>query len=135
LVVVESPAKAKTIRKYLGPDYTVRASLGHVKDLPKRKLGVDPARDFEPEYEVIRGKQALLKELRIAARRAERVFLATDPDREGEAIAFHIAEELGGPHHPKIGRVLFREITPRAVQQAVRNPLPLDSNKFDSQQA
>ncbi len=135
LVVVESPAKAKTIRKYLGPDYTVRASLGHVKDLPKRKLGVDVAHDFEPEYEVIRGKQPLLKELRTAARKADKVFLATDPDREGEASAFHLAEELGGPRSPKIGRVLFHEITQRAVQQAVRNPLPLDANKFDSQQA
>ncbi|MFN7135488.1 MAG: type I DNA topoisomerase, partial [Myxococcales bacterium] len=135
LVVVESPAKAKTIRKYLGPDFTVKASLGHVKDLPKQRLGVDVERDFEPEYEVIRGKAPLLKELRTAARKADRVFLATDPDREGEAIAFHLAEELGGARSPKIGRVLFNEITRRAVQEAVRKPLPLDAHKFESQQA
>jgi DNA topoisomerase-1 len=131
LVVVESPAKAKTIKKYLGSGYTVKASVGHVKDLPKSKLGVDPEHDFEPEYEVIKGKEKALNELKKAARGADRVFLATDPDREGEAIAWHISEEL---RHPDAQRVLFNEITKKAVQEAISSPLQLDRSKYDSQQ-
>ena len=135
LVVVESPAKAKTIKKYLGSDYTVKASVGHVKDLPKSKLGVDIAKGFVPVYEVAHGKNQVLKEIKTAAKRAEKVFLATDPDREGEAIAFHIAEEIGGADHVKVSRVLFNEITKRAIQEAIQHPLKLDEKKFDSQQA
>ncbi|HCF61008.1 MAG TPA: type I DNA topoisomerase [Myxococcales bacterium] len=135
LVVVESPAKAKTIKKYLGTDYTVKASVGHVKDLPKSKMGVDIEKDFEPVYEVIRGKSQVLKEIKQAAKKAEKIFLATDPDREGEAIAFHIAEEVGGPRSEKVSRVMFNEITKRAIQEAFKHPRTLDERKFDSQQA
>ncbi len=135
LVVVESPAKAKTIKKYLGNEYTVKASVGHVKDLPKSKMGVDPEKDFAPVYEVIRGKGQVLKEIKQAAKKATKIFLATDPDREGEAIAFHIAEEIGGSDSDKVSRVLFNEITKRAIQEAIQRPLRLDGNKFDSQQA
>lgn len=135
LVVVESPAKAKTIKKYLGNDYTVKASVGHVKDLPKSKIGVDVDKDFAPVYEVIRGKGQVLKEIKQAAKDADMVFLATDPDREGEAIAFHIAEELGGAKSERVTRVLFNEITKRAIQEAFQHPRALDELKFDSQQA
>jgi DNA topoisomerase-1 len=135
LVVVESPAKAKTIKKYLGSSYTVKASVGHVKDLPKSKMGVDIEKDFAPVYEVIRGKGQVLKEIKQAAKKASKIFLATDPDREGEAIAFHIAEEIGGAGSEKISRVLFNEITKRAIQEAIKHPLKLDEKKFDSQQA
>jgi DNA topoisomerase-1 len=135
LVVVESPAKAKTIKKYLGNSYTVKASVGHVKDLPKSKMGVDIEKDFAPVYEVIRGKGQVLKEIKQAAKKASKVFLATDPDREGEAIAFHIAEEIGGFESDKVSRVLFNEITKRAIQEAIKHPLKLDERKFDSQQA
>jgi DNA topoisomerase-1 len=95
LVIVESPAKAKTLSKYLGRDYQVKASIGHVMDLPKSKLGVDVEHDFEPEYHVIQGKTAILAEIKKAAHDKENVYLASDPDREGEAIAWHIAERLG----------------------------------------
>ena len=95
LVVVESPAKAKTINKYLGSDYVVKACLGHIKDLPKSKLGVDEEKNFEPHYVIIRGKADLVKELKTAAAKAKKVFLAPDPDREGEAISYHLAEEIG----------------------------------------
>ena len=130
-MVVESPAKAKTIKKYLGSGFTVKASVGHVKDLPKSKLGVDPDRDFEPEYQVIQGKEKALNELKKAARGVRTVYLATDPDREGEAIAWHIAEELA---HPNSHRVMFNEITKKAVQDALAQPLELDRAKYDSQQ-
>ncbi len=138
LVVVESPAKAKTIKKYLGKEYTVKASVGHVKDLPKSKLGVDVEHDFAPEYQVIRGKGKVLQEIKKAAKSASKVFLAPDPDREGEAIAWHIAQELKGKKGaagPEVVRVLFNEITKRAVQEAVQHPLQLDESKYNSQQA
>ena len=134
LVVVESPAKAKTIKKYLGRSYDVKASVGHVKDLPKSKIGVDIERGFIPDYDVIKGKAKVLSEIKRAAKKADRVFLATDPDREGEAIAWHIAEEIGGPDG-KVRRVLFNEITKNAIQKAIQEPLDLDRRKFDSQQA
>src|SRR5215471_3684347 len=112
LVIVESPAKAKTINKYLGRNYLVRASLGHIKDLPKKDLAVDIDHGFEPRYEVIEGKKKLITELRQASRKVENVYLAADPDREGEAICFHLQEELNdrknGPH---FYRVMFNEIT------------------------
>ncbi len=136
LVVVESPAKAKTIKKYLGRSYDVRASVGHVKDLPKSKMGVDIEGGFIPAYDVIKGKAKVLSDIKRAAKKASRVFLATDPDREGEAIAWHIAEELGvGGSDPKVRRVLFNEITKGAIQKAIQEPQDLDRKKFDSQQA
>src|ERR1051326_8025399 len=108
LVIVESPAKAKTINKYLGKEYLVKASLGHIKDLPKRDLAVDVANGFEPRYEVIEGKKKLVAELKQAARKVESVYLAADPDREGEAICFHLQEELNGKKNgPQIFRVMF----------------------------
>ncbi len=132
LVVVESPAKAKTIKKYLGPSYVVKASIGHVKDLPKSKMGVDVARGFKPHYQVIKGKEKVLAELKKEAQSADRVFLATDPDREGEAIAWHIKEELA---HQHAYRVLFNEITKNAVQRAIAEPTALSRDNYDSQQA
>ena len=131
LVVVESPAKAKTIKKYLGTGYAVKASVGHVKDLPKSKLGIDVEKDFRPEYHVIPSKEKALGELKKAAAGAEQVFLATDPDREGEAIAWHLSEEL---RHPNAVRVLFNEITKKAIQEAIAHPLELDRKMYDSQQ-
>src|SRR5512138_1109532 len=137
LVIVESPAKAKTIKKYLGRSFDVRASVGHVKDLPKSKMGVDiEGGSFEPEYDVIKGKAKVLSEIKRAARSADRVFLATDPDREGEAIAWHISEEIGAEGgDARVRRVLFNEITKSAIQKAIEHPLDLDRKKFDSQQA
>ncbi len=134
LVVVESPAKANTIKKYLGAGYIVKASVGHVKDLPKTSMGIDIENGFQPEYVVIEGKKKVLSEIKAAAEKVERVLLAPDPDREGEAIAWHIAEELR-PSNPNIRRVLFNEITKKAVTEAVLRPLDLDIKKFESQQA
>ncbi len=133
LVIVESPAKAKTLGKYLGRNYTVKASVGHVVDLPKSKLGVDIANDFKPDYAVIHGKSKVIDELKKAAKDKENIYLAPDPDREGEAIAWHIAERLGNKKN--IHRVLFNEITKKAVQEAIKHPLKLDRAKFDAQQA
>ncbi len=134
LVVVESPAKARTIGKYLGPDFTVKASVGHVKDLPKKSLGVNVEEGFEPQYEVIRGKGKVLKEIRKASKEAEIVFLAPDPDREGEAIAWHIAQEIQSINS-NIRRVLFNEITKKGISRGLAAPRDLDKNKFESQQA
>ena len=134
LVVVESPSKARTIKKYLGESYDVRASVGHVKDLPKSRMGVDIEEGFEPDYETIRGKGKVLQEIRKAAKKADIVYLAPDPDREGEAIAWHIASELKIPAD-KIKRVLFNEITKTAILKALDNPLELNPARFDSQQA
>jgi DNA topoisomerase-1 len=134
LVIVESPAKAKTIKKYLGAGYTVKASVGHVKDLPKKKLGIDIEHGFQPEYVVIDGKKKVLAEIKEAAETASQIFLAPDPDREGEAIAWHIAEEIR-PSNPNIHRVLFNEITKKAIIEAIGKPMALDSKKFESQQA
>jgi len=131
LVVVESPAKAKTIKKYLGPGFVVQASKGHVKDLPSSKLGVDVEHDFEPSYVVVKGKEEVLSGLKKAARGAQSVYLATDPDREGEAIAWHLADEM---QHPDTHRVMFNEITRAAVQNAIQHPLKLDPRMYDSQQ-
>ena len=133
LVIVESPAKARTLTKYLGRDYQVKASVGHVVDLPKSKLGVDIEHDFEPEYTVIHGKSKIITELRQAAKGKETVFLAPDPDREGEAIAWHIANRLDGKK-TKVRRVLFNEITKKAVQEALKHPKDLDQNLFEAQQ-
>ena len=135
LVIVESPAKAKTIEKILGKGYTVKASVGHVRDLPPKRLGVDLQDGFAPEYVIIRGKAKILEELRASAKRAEKVYLAPDPDREGEAIAWHIAQELDTKERDAIYRVLFNEITPRAIAAAMRNPGRIDEDKVNAQQA
>jgi DNA topoisomerase-1 len=134
LVIVESPAKANTINKYLGKDYVVKASLGHVKDLPKSKLGVDPDNDFQPVYEQIKGKEKVIKELKAAAKSADRIFLAADPDREGEAICQHLKELLESDKS-EIYRVLFNEITPKAIKYAVENPGRINQKVVDAQQA
>jgi len=134
LVIVESPAKANTINKYLGKEFVVKASLGHVKDLPKSKLGVDIEHDFEPTYVESPGKDKVIKELRAAAKTADRIFLAADPDREGEAICQHLKEILSGSK-AEVFRVLFNEITPKAIQAAVAHPGRIDQNIVDAQQA
>src|SRR3954469_5759231 len=119
LVIVESPAKAKTINKHLGKQYVVKASLGHVKDLPKKDLAVAVDSDFQPSYEIIEGKKKLITELRQAAKNVQTVYLAADPDREGEAICYHLMEELQGKKDgPQIFRVMFNEITSNAIKKA-----------------
>src|SRR6202161_3140933 len=136
LVIVESPAKAKTIGKYLGKNYTVKASLGHVKDLPKKNLSVDVEHDFKPVYEVIEGKKKLIAELKTAAKGADAVYLAADPDREGEAICFHLQEEVQDrKKETKFFRVMFNEITKSAIQKAFEKPLQVNLHLVDAQQA
>jgi DNA topoisomerase-1 len=136
LVIVESPAKAKTINKYLGKQYVVKASLGHIKDLPERDLAVDVERGFEPRYEIIEGKKKLIAELKQTAKNVESVYLAADPDREGEAICFHLQEELrNGKNGPQIFRVMFNEITKRAIEKAFEKPGQVDVHLVDAQQA
>ncbi len=134
LIIVESPAKANTIKKFLGGKTKVVASMGHIRDLPKSKLGVNVEKDFEPEYINIRGKGDLIKSLKKAAADAKKVYLATDPDREGEAIAWHLAHILG-IDEKEICRITFNEITKEAVQNAVKNPRAIDMNLTDAQQA
>src|SRR5262245_56471016 len=133
LVLVESPAKAKTINKYLGRDFKVVASMGHVRDLPKSKLGVDVESGFEPEYVVIPARTKVIKELKEAAKQAEDIFVATDPDREGEAIGWHLAEELGAKK--RVRRLMFNEITKKAILEAIKNPGEIDMRMVDAQQA
>jgi DNA topoisomerase-1 len=137
LVIVESPVKAKTINKYLGKQYVVKASLGHIKDLPKKDLAVDVEHGFEPRYEIIEGKRKLLGELKQAAKGVESIYLAADPDREGEAICSHLQEELQGKKNggPQIYRVMFNEITKNAIQKAFQNPGMVDEKLVDAQQA
>jgi DNA topoisomerase I len=136
LVIVESPAKARTIGRYLGRGFDVAASVGHVRDLPRKELGVDVEGGFEPQYVTIRGKGKVLQELKRKARKADSVILATDPDREGEAIAYHVAEQLGLEREPeRFRRVEFREITKRAVGKALESPGKLDMRKVEAQQA
>ncbi len=135
LVIVESPTKAKTINKYLGKQFVVKASLGHIKDLPKKDLAVDIEHGFEPRYEVIEGKKKLISELKTAAKGVENIYLAADPDREGEAICYHLQEELqkkGGPH---IFRVMFNEITKKAIEKAFEKPGQVNVALVDAQQA
>ena len=134
LIIVESPAKARTITKYLGKAYNVMASVGHVRDLPASKLGVDIENDFTPQYVTIKGKGKVLTEIKKAAGSASKIFLGPDPDREGEAIAWHIAEELTGKDD-NIFRVLFHEITEKAIKEALHNPGRIDTNKVNAQQA
>ncbi|MGH9674247.1 MAG: toprim domain-containing protein, partial [Bryobacteraceae bacterium] len=137
LVIVESPAKAKTIGKYLGKNFVVKASLGHVKDLPKKDLAVDVDGDFSARYEIIEGKRKLIQELKQAAKSSEAIYLAADPDREGEAICFHLAEELGGKKNggAKVFRVMFNEITANAVRRAFDKPGAVDIRLVEAQQA
>ena len=134
LIIVESPAKANTIKKFLGGNTKVVASMGHIRDLPKSKLGIDVEHDFEPEYINIRGKGDLIKSLKKDAGTAKKVYLATDPDREGEAIAWHLANILE-VDKSKITRVTFNEITKNAVQKAIKEPRDIDINLVDAQQA
>mgnify|MGYP001145989182 FL=1 len=134
LIIVESPAKANTIKKFLGSDVKVVASMGHVRDLPKSKLGVDIEHDFEPEYINIRGKAPLINSLKKDAKSVEKVYLATDPDREGEAIAWHLAYILGIPED-SVCRVTFNEITKETVQKCIKEPRKIDMNLTDAQQA
>ncbi len=132
LVIVESPAKARTIKKYLGDEFDVLASVGHVKNLPDHALGVDVDEGFSPQYEVIRGKRDILRKIKASSKLAERIYLAPDPDREGEAIAWHIAEELG--EREGIFRVRINEITPAAVREALEDPGALDRDRYNAQQ-
>ncbi len=134
LVIVESPAKAKTIGKYLGDDYEVMASMGHIRDLPKSKIGIDVENDFEPKYINIKGKEKLIKELKTRAKKAEAVYLATDPDREGEAISMHLAVLLG-LDSKAANRITFDEITKKGVQSGMANPRVIDEDLFNAQQA
>src|SRR5215813_10824868 len=143
LVIVESPAKAKTINRYLGKNYLVKASLGHIKDLPKKDLAVDVEHGFEPRYEVIEGKKKLIQELKAAAKKVDSVYLAADPDREGEAICYHLQEEIDGDGKgkgkkksgPHIFRVMFNEITSRGIKKAFETPGQVDIHLVEAQQA
>ena len=134
LVIVESPSKAKTIGKYLGPEYTVKASMGHLRDLPKSKMGIDFEKGFKPDYRPIAGKKDIIDDLKTTASKVDAVFLATDPDREGEAISWHLKELLGLPDE-KAHRVTFNEITQRVVKESIQNPRKIDYNLVDAQQA
>jgi len=134
LVIVESPAKAKTIEKYLGRGYKVEASMGHLRDLPKSKLGVDIEAGFEPDYQPIKGKEEKIRQLRESAAASEKVYLATDPDREGEAISWHLKELLKIPED-KAFRVTFNEITKKVVNESIKNPRPIDDDLVNAQQA
>lgn len=133
LVIVESPTKSKTIEKFLGKNYTVRASMGHLRDLPKSQFGVNIEENFEPKYINIRGKGDLIKELRSLAKKADKIYLATDPDREGEAIAWHLGHILGVDPNDKC-RIEFHEITATAIKAALKDPKPIDMDKVDAQQ-
>src|SRR6059058_5598780 len=141
LVVVESPAKAKTINKYLGKDFIVKASIGHIKDLPSKGLGVDVQNNFQPEYEIIpdskkRNNKRIVADLKKTAKEVEAIYLAADPDREGEAICQHLAEEIV-PKKPvkPVYRVMFNEITKNAIQDAFKDPKQVNKNLVDAQQA
>jgi DNA topoisomerase-1 len=135
LVIVESPAKAKTIGKYLGRGYRVKATIGHLRDLPEKKLGIDIDKGFEPEYVTIAGKEKTLAELKTAAHDSKEIFLATDPDREGEAIAWHVADQIKRRGGAPVRRVLFHEITKDAVQRALAAAGQIDEKKVEAQQA
>jgi DNA topoisomerase-1 len=134
LIIVESPAKARTLKKYLGKDYDVRASVGHIRDLPVSKLGVDIKKEFSPQYVTIKGKGKIISDLKKAATKADEIFLAPDPDREGEAIAWHIAHILKSADKP-IHRALFHELTQKAIGTAIDNATSINQNKFQAQQA
>ena len=135
LLIVESPTKVATLKKIVGRNFVIKASVGHLKDLPKKKLGVDVDNDFSPDYITIRGKGKILSELKAAAKKADNIYLAPDPDREGEAIAFHISNEIAKISKGKIYRVMFNEITKKAVTEAIANPTEINANRFNAQQA
>jgi DNA topoisomerase-1 len=138
LVIVESPAKVKTIRKFLGSNYEVAASNGHVRDLPRSQMGIDIDHDYEPKYITIRGKGELLANLRKLVKKADKVYLATDPDREGEAISWHLMTALNlkdKAQENKVSRITFNEITKTAVKESLKNPREIDMNLVDAQQA
>ncbi|MBT3514179.1 MAG: type I DNA topoisomerase [Nitrospina sp.] len=135
LLIVESPTKVKTLKKFIGRDFVVMASVGHLKDLPKSKLGVDVENNFAPEYITIRGKGKILSDLKKEAKKASDIYLAPDPDREGEAIAYHIGNEVAKHTEGKIYRVMFNEITKKAVNEAIKNPTEVNLNRFNAQQA
>ena len=134
LVIVESPAKVHTIKKFLGSNYEVMASQGHVRDMPKSQLGFDPENDFEPKYITIRGKGELLAALRKEVKKADKIYLATDPDREGEAISWHLTHALN-LQDKKVYRITFNEITKTAVKNSLKNPREIDMDLVDAQQA
>ncbi|MBR3484519.1 MAG: type I DNA topoisomerase, partial [Lachnospiraceae bacterium] len=134
LVIVESPAKAKTIKKFLGTSYDVIASQGHVRDLPKSQMGVSPENDFEPKYITIRGKGEILSELKKAAKKADKIYLATDPDREGEAISWHL-QKLLKLNEKAANRITINEITKDAIKNSLKNPRKIDMGLVDAQQA
>jgi DNA topoisomerase-1 len=134
LVVVESPTKIKTLQKVLGKDYKVAATVGHIKDLPQKEMGVDIEKGFKPKYRTISGKQKVIKNLKATAGEAEDIYLAPDPDREGEAIAWHTAEVLKRKGR-RFHRVLFHELTSSAIKEAIKHPTELDFNKYEAQQA
>mgnify|MGYP002747710150 FL=1 len=135
LLIVESPAKVKTIKKYLGKDYDVTASNGHVRDLPKSNLGIDVENDYEPKYITIRGKGDLLAKLRKSVKKADKIYLATDPDREGEAISWHLSKALKLEEgDKKFYRISFNEITKKAIAEAIKHPRDIDMNLVDAQQ-
>nr|MDA3969805.1 type I DNA topoisomerase [Desulfobulbaceae bacterium] len=134
LIIVESPAKARTLQRYLGKNFIVKASVGHIRDLPVKTLGVDVEDDFKPQYVTIRGKAKVIEELKSAARKADDIYLAPDPDREGEAIAHHIAHCVAKANKP-MHRVLFHELTKKAILKAMDNASDIDQNKFEAQQA
>ena len=136
LVIVESPAKVKTIKKFLGSSYEVAASNGHVRDLPKSKMGIDIEHDYEPRYITIRGKGELLSGLRKLVKKADRIYLATDPDREGEAISWHLkaALKLDDIEDKQVSRITFNEITKKAVTESLKNARDIDMNLVDAQQ-
>ena len=134
LVIVESPAKVKTIQKFLGPNYIVTASNGHVRDLPKSTLGIDVEHEFEPKYITIRGKGDILARLRKDVKKSDRIYLATDPDREGEAISWHLLKALK-LEDKKVYRITFNEITKNAVKESLKNAREIDMDLVDAQQA
>ena len=134
LVIVESPAKVKTIKKFLGSNYEVMASQGHIRDLPKSQMGVDIEHDFEPKYITIRGKGDILAALRKEVKKADKVYLATDPDREGEAISWHLAKALK-LEDKDVYRITFNEITKNAVKESIKHPRKIDMNLVDAQQS
>jgi len=135
LVIVESPTKTKTLSRFLGKDYTILATVGHIIDLPKSKLGIDVDDSFRPDYSVIKGKEKVIKELKKAAKKADAIFLAPDPDREGEAIAWHVANSLEGSTKAELFRISFNEITKTAVKAAFDTPREIDTDLVNAQQA
>jgi DNA topoisomerase-1 len=135
LVIVESPAKARTVGRYLGDAYVVKASMGHVRDLPRRDMGVDVDHGFVPQYEQVPGRESVIRDIRKAARSADAVYLATDPDREGEAISWHLAEAAGLERNGSLKRVVFHEITRDAIQEAFREPRSINMQLVNAQQA